>query len=98
MLAAWLSWIGTAGTMSAYALLWRGRLSTESKRYATMNFVGGFLAGIACVLYGVWPAAIANFVWSAIGLQSLCRAWGTNRQRTPAARIPLEAEVVAAPR
>ena len=71
MLAAWLGWLGTAGTFAAYLLLWRGRLSIESRKYAALNVVGGCMAGLASVIYGAWPSAASNFVWAAVGLQSI---------------------------
>jgi len=57
MLAAALGWLGTAGTFLAYAMLWRGRLGSESRRYATLNMVGGLMGGSAAALYGAWPSA-----------------------------------------
>lgn len=81
MLATWLGWLGTCGTLGAYVLLSRGQLSAKSKRYAAMNLVGGLLAGTACVLYGGWPAAVSNYVWAVIGMHSLIRA----SRRDPAA-------------
>jgi len=76
MLAAALGWLGTAGTFLAYAMLWRGRLASESRRYATLNMVGGLMGGSAAALYGAWPSAASNLAWAALGLHSIVR---TNR-------------------
>ncbi|WP_425458204.1 CBU_0592 family membrane protein [Aeromicrobium fastidiosum] len=71
MTAALLGWLGTAGTLAAYGLLWRGRLTSTSRRYALLNVVGGLLAGTASGLYGAWPSAASNVVWAALGLHSM---------------------------
>lgn len=82
MAAALLGWLGMAGTFAAYALQWRGVLSSDSVRYALLNFVGGTMGGVASVLYGAWPPAASNFVWAAIGLAALVRALGAGSQPT----------------
>ena len=71
MTAALLGWLGTAGTLAAYGLLWRGRLTSTSRRYALLNLVGGVLAGTASGLYGAWPSAASNAIWAALGLHSM---------------------------
>lgn len=71
MLAAWLGWLGTAGTFAAYILLWRGRLGPNSRKYAALNVVGGCMAGLASAHYGAWASAASNFVWAVVGLQSI---------------------------
>lgn len=88
MLAAALGWLGTAGTFLAYAMLWRGRLTSESRLYAVLNMAGGLMAGSACALYGAWPSAASNLAWAALGLHSMIRA---HRRRR------LEASVVTTP-
>ena len=71
MLAAWLGWLGTAGTFTAYVLLGRGRLHPDSRKYAALNVVGGCMAGLASAIYGAWPSAASNFIWALVGLQSI---------------------------
>jgi len=71
MLAASLGWLGTAGTFVAYLMLWRGRLTAQSRRYALLNVAGGLMAGAASASYGAWPSAFSNFVWAAVGLHSV---------------------------
>ncbi|RYB93726.1 hypothetical protein EUA93_04750 [Nocardioides oleivorans] len=71
MIAAALGWVGTMGTFAAYILLWRGKLGSDSLTYALMNTVGGFLGGAASAYYGAWPSVASNFVWAAVGLQSI---------------------------
>ena len=73
MFAAALGWLGTAGTFLAYVMLWRGRLTSQSSRYALLNVVGGVLGGIASASYGAWPSTVSNFVWAAVGLHSALR-------------------------
>ncbi|WP_077488727.1 CBU_0592 family membrane protein [Sinomonas mesophila] len=85
MLAAALGWMGTAGTFVAYVMLSRGRLAAESRMYATLNMVGGLLGGIACVLYGAWPSAAANFAWAGLGLHGMVKAF---RRVNPAEAEP----------
>lgn len=71
MLAASLGWLGTAGTFVAYLMLWRGRLTAQSRRYALLNVVGGLMAGAASASYGAWPSVVSNVVWAAVGIQSV---------------------------
>ncbi|GER23053.1 hypothetical protein NCCP1664_15490 [Zafaria cholistanensis] len=84
MLAAALGWLGTAGTFLAYAMLWKGRLTSESRLYAVLNMAGGLMAGSACALYGAWPGAASNFAWAALGIHSMVR---TSRRRPAAAPV-----------
>ena len=84
MLAAALGWLGTAGTFLAYAMLWKGRLSSESRLYAALNMAGGLMAGSACALYGAWPSAASNLAWAALGLHGMIRAYRRSRLETPA--------------
>ncbi|GAA3696647.1 hypothetical protein GCM10023081_37110 [Arthrobacter ginkgonis] len=83
MFAAALGWLGTAGTFLAYAMLWRGRLTSESRLYALLNMAGGLMAGSACVLYGAWPSAASNLAWAALGLHGVVRAYRRRRLETP---------------
>jgi len=79
MLAAALGWLGTAGTFLAYAALWRGWVTPESRRYAALNALGGLMAGTACVMYGAWPSAAANLAWAALGILSIARTYSGTR-------------------
>jgi ammonia channel protein AmtB len=89
MLAAVLGWLGTAGTFMAYAMLWRGRVTSDSLRYAALNALGGLMGGIACAIYGAWPSVAANFAWAALGLHSMV---GTlRRRRAVPAALPVPA-------
>lgn len=71
MITAVLGWVGTAGLLATYVLVSRGRLTVSSLKYASMNAVGGLLAGTASALYGAWPGAAANFVWAVVGIHTL---------------------------
>jgi hypothetical protein len=85
MLAASLGWLGTAGTFVAYLLLWRGRLTAQSRRYALLNVTGGLMAGLASASYGAWPSAVSNFVWAAVGLHSVLGGYLARRSSLLAA-------------
>lgn len=86
MIAACLGWLGTAGTFAAYTMLWRGRMTSESLRYAALNAGGGLLAGTASALYGAWPSAVSNFLWAAAGIHSIGRTVITRRAAQRALR------------
>lgn len=86
MTAAVLGWVGTIGTLMAYLLANRGRLSINSRRYAMVNAVGGVLSGTASTLYGAWPSAAANFVWALVGAHALLIGVGRGPSPLTAAR------------
>ena len=96
MLSAALGWLGMAGTFAAYLLLWRGRVASESLTYASLNAVGGLLAGAGSVLYEAWPSAASNFVWAAFGLHSIVVSIG--RPTGATAEQPDEVSLRNAPR
>jgi hypothetical protein len=101
MLAAALGWLGTIGTFVAYAMVWKGWLTSESRPYAALNMAGGLLGGTACVIYGAWPSAAANFAWAALGLHSMVAAYrgrrlGLRGDEVPASvRMAPETQVLA---
>ena len=70
MIAAAMGWIGTAGSISAYVQLSRGRWHPTSLRYSALNGVAGVLCAAASAVYGAWPSVVSNLMWSAISLQS----------------------------
>ncbi len=84
MIAAALGWVATVGTLTAYILLCRGRLTSTSMRYAAMNTIGGLLGGSAAILYHAWPSVASNFIWAALGGQALvANLWSRRRQFRP---------------
>ena len=87
MIAATLGWLGTGGTLFAYLMVSRGWLPAHSRRYATLNIVGGILGGTASALYGAWPSAASNFVWALVGLvtvnAALRASWQARLDRAP---------------
>lgn len=87
MLAAVLGWVGTIGTIGAFALHSTGRMSSLSVRYALLNVVGGLLASAGAGLYGAWPNAASNLIWAGLGLRALVVALRERR----GARVVLEA-------
>lgn len=83
LLGSVLGWFGTAGTFTAYVLIWRGWVPPTAKRYASLNAVGGMLAATGALAYGAWPAVASNVVWALIGVHGLVEA---GRRRGSAAR------------
>ncbi len=70
MIAAAMGWIGTIGSISAYILLSRGQLRATSLRYSALNGIAGGLGGCASAVYGAWPSAASNLLWSAVAVYS----------------------------
>jgi hypothetical protein len=94
MIATALGWIGTVGTFVAYLLVSRGHLNANSRRYGSLNMVGGLLGGSAAVVWGAWPSAASNFVWAVIGALTVYSATQRSpmfagRRRTSAAPAPV---------
>jgi hypothetical protein len=88
MVASALGWVGTIGSIYAYLLLSRGQWDAKSLRYSALNGVAGVLAGSAAAMYGAWPSAVSNLLWTAIAVHS---AVTTLRARRP--RLTLVAPV-----
>jgi len=96
MIAAALGWVSTIGTLTAYILLCRGRLTSSSMRYAAMNTIGGILGGSAAILYHAWPSMASNFVWAALGGQALVAGlWSRRTHFRPALVLTAAPEVIA---
>jgi hypothetical protein len=88
MIAAALGWVSTVGTLTAYILLCRGRLTSSSMRYAAMNAIGGILGGGAAILYHAWPSMASNFVWAVLGGQALVAGLWSRRQHFRPVVVP----------
>jgi hypothetical protein len=71
MIAAALGWMGTVGTITAYLMLSKGHLRSESLRYGVLNFAGGLFGATATALYGAWPSVVSNVVWALVALHSV---------------------------
>ena len=93
MVAGTIGWLGTFGTIGAYVLLAQSRLDANGLTYALLNAFGGLLASAASALYGAWPSAASNFVWSVVGFHGIVKVVSSRR----AARASLDTEVVARP-
>jgi hypothetical protein len=79
MIAAALGWVGTVGCISAYVLLARGRMRSESVSYAALNLVGGMMGAGATAMYGAWSSVASNLIWAVVaghGLVTALRARG----------------------
>ena len=81
MIAAALGWVSTVGTLTAYILLCRGRLTSTSISYAAMNTVGGILGGGAAILYHAWPSMASSFAWAVLGGQALVAGLWSRRHQ-----------------
>jgi hypothetical protein len=97
MLAAVLGWLGTVGTFVAYAMVWRGWLTAESRPYAALNAAGGLMAGTACLIYGAWPSAASNLAWAALGVHSMVGIYRRRRLELQVNEVPGSASVTSAP-
>jgi hypothetical protein len=93
MIAALMGWIGTAGSISAYLLLSRGRWQATSLRYSALNGVAGLLAASASAVYGAWPSVASNLLWSLIAAH--CGLTTLRQRRT--ARLATVSRLPAAP-
>ena len=86
MIAAALGWVGTVGTFVAYVLLSRGHWHATSIRYAALNGVAGLVGAIASSIYGAWPSAVSNMLWSCVAAQSIVLTCRERRGARSAAR------------
>lgn len=101
LVGAALGWLGTAGTFSAYLMIWRGWVSPDAIRYAALNAVGGLLAAGGALVYGAWPAVASNLVWGVIGFHGLACALRSRLAKlgTALPAVPDEAaEILPPPR
>jgi len=83
MIAAALGWVGTAGTFGAYVLLVQGRWHATSIRYAALNGVAGLLGATASSIYGAWPSAVSNLLWSGVAAHSIVSTYRVRRGALP---------------
>jgi hypothetical protein len=93
MIAAAMGWIGTIGTITAYVMLTRGQLRSESIRYAMINFFGGLLGATASISYGAWPSVVSNVIWSGVAVQSIVMTLKARDWRWAVDRLPYVVEV-----
>ncbi len=69
-------WIGTTGVtllLIAFALNIGKKITTESKTYLILNFLGALLAGISSYMINFTPFVILEGVWTAASLASLLK-------------------------
>lgn len=86
MIAAVMGWIGTVGSLSAFLMLSQGRWQATSLRYSTLNFFAAGLAGTASIVYGAWPSAASNLLWSAIACHTMIATLRSRRAARPVLR------------
>jgi len=89
MIAAAMGWIGTAGSLSAYVLLSKGRWHPTSLRYSALNCIAAGLAGGASMVYGAWPSVGSNLLWSGIALHSAVTTLRTRRADAVVQSLPI---------
>lgn len=92
-----LGWLGTAGTLSAYVLIWRGWVSPTGRRYAALNAIGGTLAAAGAIAFGAWPAFASNAVWAVIGVHGFITATQRKRQESGSWEPAIEHQTDFAP-
>lgn len=101
LVGATLGWLGTAGTFSAYLMIWRGWASPTAIRYASLNAIGGLLAAGGALMYGAWPAVASNLVWGVIGFHGVVCAlrarWAALRAGTAEGAVAAVAAGAARP-
>jgi hypothetical protein len=85
VIAAALGWVGTVGTFGAYVLLSRGHWHATSVRYAALNGVAGLVGATGSGLYGAWPSAVSNLLWSGVAAHSLVLTYRERRAARPTA-------------
>ena len=64
-------WLGALGTVTAYALLTFGRLTSTSALFQSLNIAGAALLCVSATVSQAWPSAAVNAVWIVIGLQAI---------------------------
>lgn len=69
-----LGWVGAVGTVSAYALVSKGRLDPGSMRFQAANVLGAGLLALSAITAGNGPSAMSNLVWMSIGVHALVKA------------------------
>ncbi len=87
MIALALGWIGTVGTFGAYVLLSRGLWHPASIRYAALNGVAGLLGAMGSSLYGAWPSAVSNLLWSCVATYSIAMTYRERRAARAGASV-----------
>jgi hypothetical protein len=64
-------WLGALGTVTAYALLTFGKLTSTSATFQSLNIAGAALLCVSATVGQAWPSAAVNAVWIVIGLQAV---------------------------
>jgi len=64
-------WLGALGTVTAYALLTFGKLTSTSAIFQSLNIAGAALLCVSATVSQAWPSAAVNAVWIVIGLQAV---------------------------
>lgn len=64
-------WLGALGTVTAYALLTFGKLTSTSALFQSLNIAGAALLCVSATVSQAWPSAAVNAVWIVIGLQAI---------------------------
>lgn len=66
-----VAWIAAGLLLAAYALLSRGRMSSQGITYQGLNIIGSVLIGVNAFVHGAWPSFAGNVVWLGIGIATL---------------------------
>jgi hypothetical protein len=65
---------GSLLILSAFVAAQRGRLSTKSRSYLTLNLVGGSVLAVLAALEGQYGFLLLESCWALVAAHSLIRA------------------------
>ncbi len=76
-----LGWVGAVTCLIAYVMVTRGRWTASSGRYQLANVISGLFMGMVAARSGVWPSAVTNLVWMAVGVHAVAVLLQARRRR-----------------
>lgn len=68
-----IGWTGAVIILLAYFLLTHHDLTSRSRVYQWMNFVGSVFVGINAFYYRAYPSFVINVIWLFIAIYGLSR-------------------------
>lgn len=66
-----VGWVGALASVSAYAMVTRGRIAPSSMLFQGLNIGGAAALAVSASANGAWPSAVVNIIWIAIGVQAV---------------------------
>lgn len=73
MLIEPLGWLGAVTVLTAYAMLARGKMSSDSYTYHNANILGGLFLAVYATAKGAFASTFINIAWMVIGVIALVR-------------------------